>query len=121
VATFDSVRKALSSFDGVEEKTIHGSPALYVRGKLMVCPAIHKSVEPNSIVVSVSTEKRSSQLNADPGVYYITEHYAKYSNVLVSLDCINDKALRELLIISWQSPSAEPGRSRKRKTPAKRQ
>lgn len=121
MATFDSVRKVLSSLDGVEEKTIHGSPALYVRGKLMVCPAIHKSVEPNSIVVSVSTEKRSSLLKADPGVYYITEHYAKYSNVLVRLHRINDEALRELLVMSWQSASAEPGRSRKRKAPAKRQ
>jgi hypothetical protein len=121
VATFDSVRKVVSSLDGVEEKTIHGSPALYVRGKLMVCPAIHKSVEPNSILVRVSTEKRSSLLKADPGVYYITEHYAKYSNVLVRLHRINDKALRELLIISWQSASAEPGRSRKREPPAKKQ
>ena len=121
MATFDSVRKVLSSLEGVEEKTIHGSPALYVRGKLVVCPAIHKSAEPKSIVVSLSTEKRSSLLNADPRVYYITEHYAKYSNVLVRLDRINDKALQELLITSWQSASAGSGRSRKGKALAKRQ
>jgi hypothetical protein len=121
MATFDSVRKVLSSFEEVDEKAIHGSPALYVRGKLMVCPAIHKSAEPNSIVVSASTEKRSSLLKADPRVYYITEHYAKYSNVLVRLDRINDKALRELLINSWQSARAEAGRSRKRKARAKTQ
>ena len=121
MATFDSVRKVLSSLEGVEEKTIHGSPALYVRGKLVVCPAIHKSAEPNSIVVSLSTERRSSLLNADPRVYYITEHYAKYSNVLVRLDRINDKALQELLNISWQSASAGSGRSRKGKAFAKKQ
>jgi hypothetical protein len=86
----------------------------------MVCPAVHKSAEPKSIVVSLSTEKRSSLLNADPRVYYITEHYAKYSNVLVRLDRINDKALQELLITSWQSASAESGRSRRRKALAKR-
>ena len=68
MATFDSVRKVLSSLEGVEEKTIHGSPALYVRGKLVVCPAIHKSAEPNSIVVSLSTERRSALLNANPRV-----------------------------------------------------
>jgi len=121
MATFDSVRKVLSSFEEVEEKTIHGSPALYVRGKFVVCPAIHKSAEPKSIVVSLSTEKRSSLLKADPRVYYITEHYAKYSNVLVRLDRINDRALQELLIISWQFASAESGRSRKRKALTKRQ
>ena len=121
MATFDSVRRVLSSLEGVEEKTIHGSPALYVRGKLVVCPAIHKSAEPNSIVVSLSTERRSSLLNTDPRVYYITEHYAKYSNVLVRLDHINDRALQELLIMSWQSASAGSGRSRKGKTITKRQ
>ena len=121
MATFDSVRKVLSSREGVEEKTIHGSPALYVRGKLVVCPAIHKSVEPNSIVVSLSTERRSSLLNADPHVYYITEHYAKYSNVLVRLDRINDKALQELLVTSWQSAIARSERSRRGTAPAKRQ
>ena len=121
MATFDSVRRVLSPLEGVEEKTIHGSPALYVRGKLMVCPAIHKSAEPESIVVSLSTERRSSLLNTDPRAYYITEHYAKYSNVLVRLDRINDRALQELLVISWQSASAGSGRSRKGKALAKRQ
>jgi hypothetical protein len=121
MATFDNVRKILNSFEEVEEKTIHGSPALYVRGKLVVCPAIHKSAEPNSIMVSLSTEKRSSLLKADPGVYYITEHYAKYSNVLVRLERINDKALQELLIISWQFASADSGHSRKKKALIKRQ
>ena len=121
MATFDSVRKVLSSLGGVEEKTIHGSPALYVRGKLLVCPAIHKSAQPNSIVVSLPTEKRSSLLNSDPRVYYITEHYAKYPKILVRLDRINDEALRELLNISWQSTSAQSSRSRKRKAPAQRQ
>jgi hypothetical protein len=110
MATFDSVRKVLSPRGGVEEKTIHGSPALYVRGKLLVCPAIHKSAEPNSIVVSLSKERRSSLLDADPLVYYITDHYAKYSNVLVRLDRIDDKALQELLLASWQSTSAGSGR-----------
>ena len=120
MATFDSVRTVLSSLEGVEERTAHGSPALYVRGKLVVCPAIHKSAEPNSIVVSLSANRRSSLLNADPGVYYITEHYAKYSNVLVRLDRINDKALKELLITSWQSASAGSGRGRKGKALAKK-
>ena len=121
MATFASVRKVLGSLEGVEEKTIHGSPALYVRGRLLVCPAIHKSVEPNSIVVSVSAQKRSALLKEDPDLYYITEHYARYSKVLVRLHRINDKALRELLITSWQSANAQPGRSRKRNAPAKRQ
>ena len=42
MATFDSVRKILSSLEAVEERTIHGSPALYVCGKLLVCPTLHK-------------------------------------------------------------------------------
>jgi len=113
--TFDCVRKILSSLEGVEEKTIHGSPALYVRGKLLVCPAIHKSAETNSLVVRLPIERRSRLMEEDPRVYYITEHYARYSNVLVRLDCIDEKALQELLVTSWQSASAGLGRSRKGK------
>jgi hypothetical protein len=120
VASFDSVRKVLSSLEGVEEKSIHGSPALYVRGKLLVCPAIHKSAEPNSIVLSLSTQMRSSLLKADPRVYYITEHYAKYTKVLVRLDRIHDKALQEVLISSWQSASAGSAHGRRGKALAKR-
>lgn len=120
MATFDRVRRVLSSLEAVEERTIHGSPALYVRGKLMVCPAIHKSAEPNSIVVGVSAKRSSSLLIAEPRVYYITEHYARYSNVLVRLDRINDKALQELLIASWESASAGSRPSRKGKALAKK-
>jgi hypothetical protein len=120
MANFDSIRKVLSSCEGVEEKTIHGSPAPYVRGKLLVCAAIHKSAEPCSIVVSVSTERRTALLNADSHVYYITEHYAKYSNVLVRLNRINDQALQELLLTSWQSASAGLKPSRWGKALAKR-
>jgi hypothetical protein len=121
MATFDSVRKVFSTLEGVEEKTIHGSPALYVRGKLVVCPAIHKSAEPNSLVVSLPLDKRTRLLDTDPRVYYTTDHYAKYSNVIVRLDRINDKALKALLVASWQSASAGSRRSRKGKALATRQ
>jgi hypothetical protein len=120
MATFDSVRKILGSLGGVEEKTIHGSPALYVRGKLVVCPAIHKSAETNSLVVRLPIERRSRLMEEDPRVYYITEHYARYSNVLVRLDRINEKALQELLVASWQSASTGSGHSRKGKALAKK-
>jgi hypothetical protein len=120
MATFDSVRKILGALEGVEEKTIHGLPALYVRGKLLICPAIHKSAETNSLVVRVPMDRRSRLMEEDPRVYYITEHYSGYSNVLVRLDRINGKALQELLVTSWQSASAGSGRSRKGKAPAKK-
>jgi len=119
MATFVGIRKVLGSLEGVEEKTIHGSPALYVRGKLLVCAAIHKSAEPNWIVVRISAERRSSLLDADPRVYYITEHYAKHSSVLVRLDRIKDKALQELLLTSWQSASGASERSGNGKALAK--
>jgi hypothetical protein len=59
-------------------------------------------------------------MEEDPRVYYITEHYARYSNVLVRLDCIDEKALQELLVTSWQSACAGSGRSRKGKALAKK-
>jgi hypothetical protein len=45
----------------------------------------HKSAEPDSLVVRADFEQRAELLNADPNVYYITDHYKGYPAVLVRL------------------------------------
>src|SRR2546423_735420 len=40
---FDVVREIALALPDVEESTIHGAPSLKLRGKLLTCPAIHRS------------------------------------------------------------------------------
>ena len=42
---FDAVRELAMALTDVEDSTIHGAPSLKVRGRLLTCPAIHRSAE----------------------------------------------------------------------------
>lgn len=68
----------------------------------MACPAINKSAEPNSLVISIDFEQRDALLAEDPATYYVTDHYVNYPSVLVRLSCIDADGLRDLLSASWK-------------------
>ena len=94
---FDTVRKIGLTLPGVEEGTAYGSPALKVRGQLLACIPVNPSSEPNSLAVRMNFDDRTELLEADPEVYYVTDHYLGYDAVLVSLSRVNPDALRDLL------------------------
>jgi len=110
---FDMVREIALALPDVEESAIHGAPLLKVRGRLLACSALHRSAEPNTIVVHLDVEQRAELLAAEPGVYYVTDHYLKYPMVLVRLAEIDRNALRDLLEKAWQSATSK---KRARKT-----
>jgi hypothetical protein len=95
--SFETVRRIGTALPGVEESTAYGMPALKIRGKLL---ATDRSVEPNSLLVCVSSEQRDELLAADPHLYYLTEHYEGYDNVLVRLSRISAEALEGLLVMA---------------------
>src|SRR5262245_4110295 len=76
--------------------------ALKVRKQLMACKAIHKSAEPDSLMVRIGLGSRKALLKQDPETYYLTDHYKPYPAILVRLSRINRTALRELLTESWE-------------------
>lgn len=98
---FDAVRSVAMTLPDVEESTTYGAPSLKVRGKLLACPAINKSAEPNSLVVRIGLAERTQLLAAEPGTYYLTDHYLNHSAVLVRLSKINRKSLKSLLQMAW--------------------
>src|SRR5688572_21892153 len=98
---FDVVLEAARPLPDVESSTTWGTSALKVRGKLLACQAIHKSAEPNSIVVKIGMDQRAELIAAEPDVYYITDHYENYPTVLVRLSRINGDALRCATCSAW--------------------
>jgi len=107
---FGVVRKIALGLPGVEQSTIHGAPSLKVRGKLLTCPALHKTAEPNSLAVRIGFDQRAELMAADPGVYYVTDHYVNYPTVLVRLSRIQRDALRDLLGMAWLFVTAKTNR-----------
>jgi len=99
---FDTVRDIALTLPGVEESTAYGVPALKVHGKLLACVPAHRSAEPASLVVRVDFDDRAELLDADPAVYYVTDHYVGYSAVLVRLSRVNRDALRDLLGVAYR-------------------
>lgn len=95
-ASIELVRQILLSIPSVREGTIHGVPSFKLRGRIVACPAIHKSAEPNSLVVSIDRSQRAALIAGDPALY-IADHYAGYDVVLLRLSCVSQKSLRALL------------------------
>jgi hypothetical protein len=105
---FGDVQKIALMLPGVEESTIHGAPSLKVRGKLLLCPALHSSAEPNTVAVRIDRAERARLMEAEPDVYYVTDHYLGYPTVLVRLSRINRKSLKDLLDAAWRFASSPP-------------
>ena len=110
---FDVVREIALRLPGVDEGSLHSAPLLKVSGRLLTCPAIHKSAECNSLMVRIGFDQRAELMAAEPGIYYVTAHYTKYPAVLVRLDQIDRGSLRNLLCLAWEFVSSKTKASKR--------
>jgi hypothetical protein len=86
----------------VEQGAIHGATSLKVRGKLLCCPALHSSAEPNTLAIRIDYAERAKLMEANPSAYYVTDHYLNYTMVLVRLSRIDRNSLKKLLGVAWK-------------------
>jgi hypothetical protein len=75
---------------------------LKVKGRLLACEAVHKSAEPNSLMVRIGPKRRKELLAEKPDTYYLTDHYVAYPAILVRLSRIDRGTLHELLTEAWE-------------------
>ena len=100
--TFETVMEIGLRLPQVEERTMYGTPALKLNGKLLACVPTNKAAEPDSLAVSIDFDQREGLIADAPETYYLKAHYVNYPCVLVRLQQINLAALKELLEASWQ-------------------
>lgn len=81
--------------------------SLKVKGRLMACKAIHKSAEPDTLMIRISLKRRETLIKKDPTTYYLTDHYRPYPAVLVRLTRIGRAPLKELLTESRDFVTSE--------------
>jgi hypothetical protein len=96
--TFDTVREIAREFPGAIESTSYGTPAFKV-GK---CLFARQHQDGESLVIKIDPAQRSMRMKADPGVFYITDHYLNYPYMLVRLAKVAREDLRELLEDAWE-------------------
>jgi hypothetical protein len=64
---------------------------------MFVCMAVHKSAEPNTLVVRMDFAARDALIEEEPETYYLKDHYVAYPCVLVRLSRVHPDALRDLV------------------------
>ena len=84
---------------GVEESTSYGTPSLKVKGRML---ARLRSEEEGALVVRCDLLDQQILLQADPNVFFITDHYVGYPLILVRLDRVRRDALKDLLLRAWR-------------------
>ena len=104
--SFATVREIGLGFPRAQEARYYGMPALTVDGEVFVVQTGHRSAEPNSISVPIGFERRDELIAADPRVFYLKRHYARYPVVLVRLGEITRENLQRLLRSAYDAVSA---------------
>lgn len=102
--TYDELSELALALPGVEAGTSYGTPALKVKGKLLV----RLWEDGETVVLRLPFDEREILLAADPDVFFLTDHYAGYPTVLVRLAKVRRDQLADLLELSWRSQA--PGK-----------
>ena len=94
---FARVRTAAAHLPEVAEGTSYGTPALKVRGKL-----IARLKDADTLVVMCAMDDKEMLMEADPKVYFETDHYKGWPAVLVRLKAVSASMLRHRLEQAWR-------------------
>jgi hypothetical protein len=112
---FEAVRAIGAALPDVEVTTTWGAPTLKVRGRMFVCMAVHRSAEPNTLVVRMDFAQRDALIEEEPTTYYLKEHYVDYPCVLVRLSRVHPDALRDLVQSAYRFVSAMASKRKARR------
>jgi hypothetical protein len=94
---FARVRAAAAHLPEIEESTWYGTPALKVGGKGFV-----RLKDADTLVVLCALDEKEMLLEADPTVYFETDHYKGWPALLVRLKEIGTAQLRHRLEQAWR-------------------
>ncbi len=96
--TWDAVCRDAVRLPGVELGTSYGTPALFVRKKLIA------RLREDGETVAVRTEKidRDVLLASDPSAFFLTDHYRAHPWILVRLARVRHAMVMGLLEQAWR-------------------
>ena len=94
---FEPVLSIGTALPEVKDASSRLGGALKFKGRILACDAIHKSAEPNSLMVTISVKRRDALLAENPDAYYLTSHYEPYPAILVRLSKVSETTIKALL------------------------
>jgi hypothetical protein len=86
--------KIILSVPGAEKRLWFHKPAGFLHDRFLA--KVHDREEAVTLQVA-SMEMRDMMLEAEPRLFYITDHYRKFPFVLIRLKALTTKLLREIL------------------------
>ena len=93
------IRRIALALPHVEERPCYGTPAFYIRGKLLA--RLHEDGE--TLVVKIDRDLRDALLDLAPDVYRLTPHYAPYPMVLMRLSAATTDQIEDRLAAAWRA------------------
>lgn len=92
------VRKMALTLPGVTEGVCFGTPAFYLRKKLM----LRLREDGETLVVKFPPQEREEAIEKQPDIFSVTDHYENYPVVLVSLLAVGENMLSGLIEDAWR-------------------
>ena len=96
--THAKLRKLAMALPEVEEGTSYGTLAFRVKGKFFA----RLRDDDESLVIRSDFVEREVLMEADPEVFFITDHYRDHPMLLVRLSAVAADELADLLEASWR-------------------
>ena len=82
---------------GTTDAPSYGTPGLKVKGKFLA-----RLREPDVLVVVCALDEKEFLIEADPAVFFETDHYKGWPAVLVRLSKIERETLKQLIERAWR-------------------
>lgn len=98
-AAYRRYLKVALALPGTEESTSYGTPSVKVKGKIL--SRLRTEAEGGLALVCDFVD-REILLQAEPDVFYLTDHYHNYPMVLIRLERIRHEALIDLVQRAWR-------------------
>ena len=99
---FETLRQIALAFPGMEEGYSYGTRAFRVRKKFFA--RIKEDGE--TLVLKVGDLEKDFLLEAEPDIYFSTDHYNGYPAVLIRLPIITPEDLRDVIEKAWRKMAA---------------
>ena len=110
-------RKVMLAIPGTDERPWFNQPSVFIHDRFLA-KTHHKE---DAVTLQVgSMEMRDMMLEAEPKLFYITDHYRKFPFVLVRLSALTAKTLKEMLVGRAAQLAAMPPIKRRPKKAAKK-
>lgn len=89
------VRAIALALPEVTEGPCYGTPGFRVKDKLLA------RMKEDGVTLAIRTQEREKWMQADPGTYFITDHYLHSPMMLIRLATVKEKHLRQLFLAAW--------------------